>query len=83
MELMFSSHWVMVVPRKQNDSTVSTGVTLGDEGGWGWVLLEVSYHIHCLESIELQVVLTAPGHQMVNLPPVGRLILTRDEPSGA
>ncbi|CAB1422356.1 unnamed protein product [Pleuronectes platessa] len=33
------------------------------------------------ESIELQVVLITPGHQMVNLPPVGGLIPTRDEPN--
>ncbi len=35
----------------------------------------------CLYSIELQVVLTAPGHQMVNLPPADGLIPTRDEPN--
>jgi len=34
-----------------------------------------------LESVALQVVLTAPGHQMVNLPHVGRLIPTRDYPN--
>jgi len=57
--LMFSSHlrsWVMVVPRERKDSKVSTGES----------------HCWVLESIELQDVLPAPGHQMVNLPPVGR-----------
>jgi len=31
--------------------------------------LEVYYNLHCLKSVELQVVLMATGHQMVNLPP--------------
>jgi len=35
----------------------------------------------CLDSVEPKVVLTAPGHQVVNLPPVGGLIPTRDEPN--
>ena len=32
-----------------------------------------------LRALELQVVLTASGHQTVDLPPAGRLIPTRDE----
>jgi len=36
--------------------SVNWGVTQGDGGRWGWVFL------HCLESVELQVVLTTPGH---------------------
>ena len=67
-------------PRKRTDSSVDWGVSQGDGGEWGWVLSVVHNHLHCLESVELQVVLAAPGHQMVNLPPVGRLIPTRDEP---
>ncbi|KAK7945183.1 hypothetical protein WMY93_000911 [Mugilogobius chulae] len=31
-------------------------------------------HLHCLLSVELQVVAAAPGHQPVYLPPVDRLI---------
>jgi len=84
MELMFSSHlrsWVMVMPRTRNNSSVHWGVTQGDGGRWSWVLPEVYYHLHCLESVALQVVLTTLGDQMVNLPPVGRLIPTRDEPN--
>jgi len=77
------SQWVrvMVVPRKGKDSTVSTGESHKVKG---WVGLASSgsttkyYDLHCLESVELQVVVTAPGHQMVNLPPVGAFIPTRD-----
>lgn len=39
---------------------------------------EVHYHLHCLGCITLQVVVTAPGHQDVNLFPIGRLISTSD-----
>ncbi|CAB1417436.1 unnamed protein product [Pleuronectes platessa] len=74
MELMFSSHWrswEMMVPRKRKDSAVTRG----------WVPSEVHNHLHCFQSIELQVVQITPGHQMVNLPPVGGLIPTREEPN--
>ena len=37
--------------------------------------------LHCLKSVELQVVLAVPGHQIVNLPPVGEPIYARDEPN--
>ena len=50
--------------------------------GWWWCpgsRLGSHTHLHCLYSIKLQVVLAAPGHQMVNLPPVGGLIPARDE----
>lgn len=40
----------------------------GDGGKWGWTSSKV---YNCLQSIELQIVLTAPGHQMVDVPPVG------------
>ena len=69
----------MMVPRKQKDS--AWGVSQDDGGGWGWVPSEIYNHLHCFQSIELQVVQTTPGHQMVNLPPVGGLIPTRDEPN--
>lgn len=49
--------------------------------GGGCILSESHNHLHYLESAELKVVLTAPGHQMVNSPPVGKLITTRDEPN--
>jgi len=29
------------------------GVAQGDGGGWGWVLPEVHYHLHCLQSVKL------------------------------
>ena len=44
-----------------------------------WVLSEVYNHLHCLNSVELQVVLGTPGRHVVDLPPVGGLIPTRDE----
>jgi len=81
MELMFSSQlisWVMVVPRKRKDTTVSTGEShrmMGVGGaGFFWKSTTIS-------TVELQVVLTATSHQMVNLSPVGGLIPTRDEPN--
>lgn len=46
--------------------------------GGGCILPETHNHLHYLESTELKVVLTAPGHQMVNISPVGT---TRDEPN--
>lgn len=44
------------------------------------LLLERSA-LSSFHSIELQVVLTGPGHQMVSYIPVGRLIPLRDEPN--
>ena len=38
---------------------------------------EANHHLHCFESVELKVIVTAPGHQLVNLPPVSRLFPTR------
>jgi len=59
--------------------SVNGGVTQGERGWWGCVLSEVHNHLHCLQSVTLQVVLAAPGHQMVRLPPVGGLIPIRDD----
>ena len=61
--------------------SVNWGVSQGDGAEWGWVLSEIYNHLHCFQSIELQVVLSIPGHQMVDLPPVGGLIPIRDEPN--
>ena len=36
---------------------------MGDE--WGWALSEIHNQLNCLKSVELQVVLATPGHQMV------------------
>lgn len=59
--------------------SVDSGVTQGDEGVWVWAIPEVLHHLHSFWTIFLQVVLTAPGHQMVNLLLVGKLISIRDE----
>lgn len=59
---------------------VSSGVTQGDSGEAGF-LLKSTYLLHCLYSVELQVILAVLGHQMVNLPPVDELISSRDEPN--
>ena len=67
---MFTSHfrsWVMKVPRERIDSTLSR-VTQGDEGGQDLALPEVHSHLTCFESVELQVIATKPGHQVVSLP---------------
>jgi len=48
-------------------------------GGWGCVHPETNNHLFCLQSVELQIVLSAPGHQMVRLPPVGAYNPTRDK----
>ena len=58
---------------------VHWGVVQGDGGGWGWVPSEVHNHLYCLQGIEHQVVLPAPGHQMVTLQSVGGLVPIRDE----
>lgn len=47
-------------------------------GHGGWFQPKVHYHLHCLGCITLQVVVTAPGHQDLNLFPIGRLISTSD-----
>lgn len=51
--------WEMIVPRKQKDMQ-------GNEVEWAWTLSEIHSHLHCLQ----RVVFT-PGHQTVDLSPVG------------
>lgn len=34
----------------------------GDGDRWGWDVPEIYNHLHCLKSIDLQVVLSTPGH---------------------
>lgn len=58
--------------KTQRLHSVDWGVTQGD-------LSEVHNNLHCLYNVELQVVLTAPGHQTVNLQPVGRPIPIKHE----
>lgn len=55
----------MMVPRKQKESTVSA-----EEHGTGirgWLFPEVLSCLRFRSSTEIQVILTAPGHQMVSL----------------
>ncbi len=40
---------------------------------------EVYYHLHCFERVELQVVVTAPDRQLLNLLSVSRLVSVLDE----
>jgi len=40
---------------------VHWGFTQGDEGRWGCTLSKIHNHLHCLDSVEQQVVLLAPG----------------------
>lgn len=44
------------------------------------IFLRAHYHLHYCGSIEVQVAVTAQGHQAVNLKPIGKLISTRDKP---
>lgn len=76
-KLLFSLHlrsWVMVEPRNRKDSTLSTGELCKEmeEAGAGF-FLSSPQPLHCLEGTEYQVILAAPGHQMVSLQSVGSL----------
>lgn len=51
-----------MVPVEWEDSTVLTGESQSVRGVGG-----LHYHLHCRYNIELQVVLSTPGHQMVPL----------------
>lgn len=44
------------------------------------IFLRAHYHLHYFGSIEVQVAVTAQGHQAVNLNPIGKLISARDKP---
>lgn len=44
------------------------------------IFLRAHYHLHYCGSIEVQVAVTAQGHQAVSLKPIGKLISTRDKP---
>lgn len=57
----------MMVLRRLKYSSVDWGVIKGDIGGWAGAFPEVHNHLYCLSNVELQFVLTATGHQMVNL----------------
>ena len=83
MELMFKLRLKVLGDDGSQEAAglhdVDWGVTQGDGGEWGWVRPEVYNHLHCLHSVDLQVVLSTPGCHVVHLPPVGRLVPTRDE----
>lgn len=53
--------WVMMQPRNQKDSTMSTGELSWVTGEFGSVLSEVHNHLHCLPCVEHLLVLAAPG----------------------
>lgn len=55
--------------------TPQCGVAQTDGDGCSWPLSGIPAHLHCLQIIELQIDLAAPGPKMVNLPPVGTLIV--------
>lgn len=40
---------------------------------------EIHCHLHCFEHVQLHVVLTAPEHQPLNLPPIRGLLAILDE----
>ncbi len=70
----------MVVPRNLNDSTVVTVLfMMVSEGSAGGVPPEVHHHLHSFECVELQVVVTAPDSQLLNLLSVSRLVSILDE----
>jgi len=72
----------MVVHRKRKDFTVSTGESHRVMGAGGAGFFRKSTTISTvLRPALFQGVLTMACHQMVNLPPVGGLIPTRDEPN--
>jgi len=42
--------------------SITGGVSRGEGGGWGCSLSEVHDHLHCLESVELQVTRWSVSH---------------------
>ncbi len=70
----------MVVPRNLNDSTVVTVLfMMVSEGSAEGGPPEVYYRLHSFERFELQVVVTAPDSQLLNLLSVSRLVSILDE----
>ncbi len=70
----------MVVPRNLNDSTAATVLFMMVSGrSAGGVPPEVYYHLHSFEHVELQIVVTAPDSQLLNLLSVSRLVTVLDE----
>lgn len=66
----------IVIPRNLNDSTVGTADPLMSRGGREG---EVHNHLNSLKSIQLKVVFAAPGHQLLHLLSVCRIIAIRNE----
>ncbi len=70
----------MVVPRNLNDSTAVTVLFMMVSGGRaGGVPSEVHDHLHSFVRVQLQVVVTAPDSQLLNLLSVNRLITVLNE----
>ncbi len=70
----------MVVPRNLNDSIAVTVLFMMVSGGRaGGVSPEVHYHLNSFERVQLQVVVTAPDSQLLNLLSVSRFVSVLDE----
>ncbi len=70
----------MVVPRNLNDSTAVTVLFMIVSGGSaGGVSPEVHYHLYNFERVQLQVIVTAPDSQLLNLLSVSRLVSVLNE----
>lgn len=72
---------VFLYQESEGDTVLTEGSVRVMRLGGGCILSESHNHLHYFESIELKVVLTAPEHRVVKIPPVGKLITTRDEPN--
>ncbi len=62
------------MPRNLNDSTAVTVLFMMGGGS-----LEVHYHLHSFERVQLQVVKTASDSQLLNLLSVSRLVTVLNE----
>ncbi len=69
----------MVVPRNLNNSSAATVLFMMVSGGSAGGFLQVHYHLHSFERVQLQVVVTAPDSQLLNLLSVSRLVSVLDE----
>lgn len=65
-------------PRNETVSTIDTGWGIGRYRG---ASPEVLYYLHCLERVQLQMVLTAPVDQLFHVMSVSRLIAVLDQTS--